>query len=227
MATLRPVRPLESPVPDVASTTALLAFFEYGILALLGVLSIATISIALERGWAIFRRRPAPEAVESALRRSLEADDPAALASLPFPEARILAIGAAYLENGVRAAQFAMGSARLGEQRALERGLAFIGTVGANAPFIGLLGTVVGLLRAFWELAESTGRGSETVIAAIGSALVATAAGLAVAIPAVALYNFLLRAARARLVDADRLGGMLLAAAVDSDDATDPGARRG
>jgi biopolymer transport protein ExbB len=212
-------------LPGTDWTTALLGAFELGILLLLGLLSMATISIALERAWTIFRKRPAPGALEAALQKVVDDGDPAPLAALNLPEARILALGFTYLPNGVGSAQLAMGSARVAEQRSLERGLALIGTVGSNAPFVGLLGTVVGLLRAFWELAASTGRGSEMVIEAIGSALVATAAGLAVAIPAVALYNLLLRGARARLAEADRLGGLMLAS--EADERTDPGARRG
>lgn len=74
------------------------------------------------------------------------------------------------------------------EREGLERGAQFLGTVGANAPFLGLTGTVLGILAAFREMASSGGGGT-TVMTAISGALVATAAGLVVAIPAVVLYN--------------------------------------
>jgi biopolymer transport protein ExbB len=77
------------------------------------------------------------------------------------------------------------------EKRGLEQGLSFLGTVGANAPFLGLTGTVIGILVAFDRFAASGGKGSTEVMVAISQALVATALGLMVAIPAVVFYNML------------------------------------
>ena len=77
------------------------------------------------------------------------------------------------------------------EKRGLEKGLSFLGTVGANAPFLGLTGTVIGILVAFDRFAASGGNGSTGVMVAISQALVATAIGLLVAIPAVVFYNLL------------------------------------
>jgi len=71
----------------------------------------------------------------------------------------------------------------------LEKRLNFLGTIGANAPFIGLLGTVIGIMHAFRELAEK-GQGGEYVMAGISEALVATALGLFVAIPSAVFFNF-------------------------------------
>jgi biopolymer transport protein ExbB len=73
----------------------------------------------------------------------------------------------------------------------LRRRLWVLGTVGATAPFVGLFGTVVGIMHAFRQMAQ-TGQGGFTVVAAgISEALVATAGGIAVAIEAVVIYNFL------------------------------------
>ncbi|MFP6641351.1 MAG: MotA/TolQ/ExbB proton channel family protein [Myxococcota bacterium] len=71
------------------------------------------------------------------------------------------------------------------------RGIWMIGTVGSLAPFVGLFGTVVGIIRAFGDLAGDGGGGFELVAASLSEALIATAAGLAVAIIALALYNYL------------------------------------
>ncbi len=62
--------------------------------------------------------------------------------------------------------------------------------MGSNAPYIGLLGTVLGIMKAFNDLAMSPEAGQQTVMAGISLALVATAAGLFVAIPAVIFYNY-------------------------------------
>jgi len=77
------------------------------------------------------------------------------------------------------------------ERRHLEGGVSFLGTVGANAPFLGLTGTVLGILIAFNKFAQSGGKGGTDVMVAIARALVATALGLIVAIPAVVAYNIL------------------------------------
>jgi len=77
------------------------------------------------------------------------------------------------------------------ERRHLEGGVSFLGTVGANAPFLGLTGTVLGILIAFDKFAQSGGKGGTDVMVAIARALVATALGLIVAIPAVVAYNML------------------------------------
>ncbi|MBI4424295.1 MAG: MotA/TolQ/ExbB proton channel family protein, partial [Elusimicrobia bacterium] len=77
------------------------------------------------------------------------------------------------------------------------RQLPFLGSVGSTAPFIGLFGTVLGVMRAFRDLAGAAGAGPGVVAIGISEALVATAAGLFVAIPAVLGYNyFLVRAER-------------------------------
>jgi biopolymer transport protein ExbB len=73
----------------------------------------------------------------------------------------------------------------------LRRNLWILGTVGATAPFVGLFGTVVGIMHAFRQMAN-TGQGGFAVVAAgISEALVTTAGGIAVAIEAVVIYNFL------------------------------------
>ena len=70
--------------------------------------------------------------------------------------------------------------------------LSFLGTLGSNAPFVGLFGTVLGIIKAFHDLGAVNVKGAavqQTVMAGISEALVATAVGLAVAIPAVVAYN--------------------------------------
>ncbi|MFQ5415830.1 MAG: MotA/TolQ/ExbB proton channel family protein [Gaiellales bacterium] len=72
-----------------------------------------------------------------------------------------------------------------------KRGLWLIGTIGSLAPYVGLFGTVIGIMRAFQEMAEQGAGGFEVVAAGISEALVATAAGLFVAIVALSFYNYL------------------------------------
>ena len=72
----------------------------------------------------------------------------------------------------------------------LDSRLALLGTIANAAPFVGLLGTVLGIIRAFHSIALNTGGGIAAVAGGISEALVSTAAGLAVAIPASMVYNY-------------------------------------
>lgn len=87
------------------------------------------------------------------------------------------------------------------EVQSLKRGLGLLATVGSTAPFIGLLGTTMGIVTAFQQMAASGSGGLGTVSAGIAEALVTTAFGLLVAIPAVMAYNYLQGWVDARAVD--------------------------
>jgi biopolymer transport protein ExbB len=76
------------------------------------------------------------------------------------------------------------------EKPKLERSLGFLATVGSNAPYIGLFGTVLGIMKAFHDMGQAGSGGQGAVMAGISSALIATAAGLMVAIPAVLAFNY-------------------------------------
>jgi biopolymer transport protein ExbB len=92
-----------------------------------------------------------------------------------------------------------------------EKNLAFLGTLGNNAPFVGLLGTVIGIIGAFEQLEVSGGQLTTGLMAEIGEALIATAVGILVALPAVAAYNAFQRAIQVRLNSGDALGRQLIA----------------
>jgi biopolymer transport protein ExbB len=92
-----------------------------------------------------------------------------------------------------------------------EQHLAFLGTLGNNAPFVGLLGTVLGIIGAFHQLDAARGKLTTGLMAEIGEALVATAVGLLVALPAVAAYNAFQRTIQVRINRGDALGRELVA----------------
>lgn len=91
--------------------------------------------------------------------------------------------------GGIENVERALARAATAEITTLENHVSFLGTVGSTAPFIGLFGTVMGILGAFNEIAEKGNATITTVAAPIGNALLATAAGLFAAIPAVVAYN--------------------------------------
>ncbi len=76
---------------------------------------------------------------------------------------------------------------------ALTRNLTFIATVGSNAPYIGLLGTVIGIMLTFYDIGQSGNINVQVIMTGLALALKATAAGLVVALPAIMFYNALLR----------------------------------
>ncbi len=111
--------------------------------------------------------------------------------------ANVAAAGDATVESVARALE--RQAAR--ETQSLKRGLNWLATVGSTAPFVGLLGTVVGIINAFRQMSATGSGGLATVSAGIAEALVTTAFGLLVAIPAVMAYNYLQGWVDARSVD--------------------------
>jgi biopolymer transport protein TolQ len=91
--------------------------------------------------------------------------------------------------GGIENVERALQRASTAELTELESKVSFLGTVGSAAPFVGLFGTVMGILNAFNEIAEKGNATLSTVAAPVGNALFATAAGLFAAIPAVVAYN--------------------------------------
>jgi biopolymer transport protein ExbB len=91
-----------------------------------------------------------------------------------------------------------------------ERNLAILATIGSNAPFIGLFGTVLGIIKAFHDLSQQSATGAQTVTSGVSEALVATAVGLLVAIPAVIAFNVFQRRVKAALVQAEALKSFLI-----------------
>ena len=86
-----------------------------------------------------------------------------------------------------------------------------LNTLGGNAVYIGLFGTVLGVIKAFRDLSLQGGGGAEVVMQGLSEALVATAAGLLVAIPCVVAYNYFQKSIREILADADAMARLLLA----------------
>ena len=99
----------------------------------------------------------------------------------------------------------------LTEKSDLEKFLPVLATISSNAPFIGLLGTVLGIMKAFNDLAVTQNSGQQTVMAGISTALVATAAGLFVAIPASIAFNYFTRKVRSTLTSIESVKDLGLA----------------
>jgi biopolymer transport protein ExbB len=111
----------------------------------------------------------------------------------PGPVAATLKAGLRQVSKGYTPAKEAMERASAKELLDLEHSLAMLATIGSISPFVGLFGTVLGIITAFSSLADAGGAGVAGVSNGIAEALVATAAGLFTAIPATMSYNFFIR----------------------------------
>lgn len=182
---------------------------------LLVLLSIVGLAIILERAYYLFVSRDDVAKLKSDLLAKLRADDVEAartrMRQSRSVEAQVALAGLDAAEEGAESAAQRMDGQTSIARLNMERNLAFLGTVGNNAPFVGLAGTVIGIIRAFHELNESQGQVSAGLMAEVGEALVATLIGLLVALPAVAFFNLFQRIIRARLTRADAMGKEVLA----------------
>ncbi|MFZ6177260.1 MotA/TolQ/ExbB proton channel family protein [Nannocystis pusilla] len=196
------------------------------VLWLLGLLSLVSVALTVER-WLVLRARGGDlRGLAGRVAVLLQAGDRdgalALLAASPSVAAAIAAAGLRLADRGPKAAEYAMQSALALERGQLERGLIFLGTLGNNAPFVGLLGTVIGVIAAFEELGHAapghgggTGAASQVasnaVMSSIAEALVATAVGLLVALPAVAAYNAFQRKITSLCQGSEALTNLVLA----------------
>jgi len=121
--------------------------------------------------------------------------------------------GMAELERGPEAAAEAMQGERARWRRTADRNLIVLGTLGNNVPFVGLFGTVLGVMAAFVELKKNTPAAQEETLDLIAEALSATAFGLMVAIPAVVAFNYFNRRLKVVLTGADECAHQVLSLA--------------
>jgi biopolymer transport protein ExbB len=201
------------------------------VLWLLFALSAGSLAIFLER-WLFFRSK---DDDVRALAAELDAHLSNGSLAQAFEALRPLrSVGAAVARAGLRlaprgpaAAEKGMQSATSAERKMLEARLVYLGTLGNNAPFVGLFGTVIGVILAFEQLGQAAGAAgtgaasqvaSAAVMSAIAEALVATAVGIGVALPAVAAYNYFQRRIATILDDTETLSTLVLAYLVSNTD---------
>ncbi len=189
---------------------------EWVLWLLLG-LSVLSVTVMVERGLSL---RGAAADVEGLGRelvaRLREGDLPGAralLAGQRGPAVAVAAAGVAVFDRGGDAIAETMASAKARVRVELERNLGVLGTLGNNAPFVGLFGTVLGIIKAFADLSRNQTGGASAVMSGISEALVATAVGLMVAIPAVVAYNFFQGRVRQALGRVDGIAHLVLSAA--------------
>lgn len=167
------------------------------VLYLLLAFSMLSITLILERVvyfWT--NREPVARILREGVAAIAQGDLTAARAEGRGPVGRLFQAAAESWSLGPQRLYATLIAQRLQEKAAAERGLVVLGTLGNNAPFIGLFGTVLGIIKAFQDLAVSGSQGPAAVMTGISEALVATAVGIMVAIPAVIAFNLCQRQIR-------------------------------
>jgi biopolymer transport protein ExbB/biopolymer transport protein TolQ len=167
------------------------------VLYLMVLLSVLSIGVMVERAVYFFQHRGDALKLGDQLIERLHGEDrPGAEALLKkslLIEAAVIRRALPWMDGGPAALAEAL-EAEMGRKRKeLEQGMTFLGTLGNNAPFIGLFGTVLGVIQAFHQLGEGNGGQNKAamgnVMGGIAEALIATGVGLVVAIPAVVAFN--------------------------------------
>jgi biopolymer transport protein ExbB len=189
-------------------------------------LSIISVAVMLERAWFYWSLKDDIGKLAGELRDLLRDEDMDGarkrLEASPSAEAAVVVAGLMEADRGPKSAEEAMKGAAALQRMKLERRLIYLGTLGNNAPFIGLFGTVIGIVMAFEALGTGGSMTGATeaaaaaaapleVMTAIAEALVATAVGIGIAIPAVAAYNTFQRQAKTIIANTEALSRVLLA----------------
>ena len=188
------------------------------VLWLLLLLSIISVALIVERCIYFYSHRVDADTLGEQLEQLLQAGDLrgawALVKDSDTIQCEVIAAGLPALKRGATACGEAMLAAKARLRPTLDARLGVLATIGANAPFVGLLGTVLGIVKAAHDLTGggAAGQGDpNAVMAGVFEALVATAVGLFVAIPAVVAFNLLQRRVRNTMMQVDSLAHVVLA----------------
>jgi biopolymer transport protein ExbB/TolQ len=167
---------------------------EWAILSLLLLWSVAGVAVICERIYALWGVLPKSEVFKNRVVEAVERGDLAKAAALcetaNDPLSEVFGRGLRVYGKTPHKTTEAVNSQRTVALAGFKRFLWALGTVGSSAPFVGLFGTVVGILKAFQSMSQAGTGGFKVVSQGIAAALVATAAGLLVAIYAIIAYNY-------------------------------------
>jgi len=157
--------------------------------------SVISLAIILERGWHLHRAKVDTESLFSKVKRYLKEkrlkDALDLCVRTPGPMAKVLAVGIENHENNPQGREMAISRAGSQELRRLGKNLRSLAIIANVTPLLGLLGTVIGMIKAFIKIQELAGRADATVLAGgIWEALITTAAGLMVAIPTICAHQY-------------------------------------
>ncbi|MBN8536353.1 MAG: MotA/TolQ/ExbB proton channel family protein [Deltaproteobacteria bacterium] len=164
------------------------------ILIFMGFLSVLSLAIIIERFFSLNKLSKNSLQIGLKFKEVIETQDTQRVPELAHYdqalEGKALKYGINHItKNSAEGLDELFSSFKTMEKPKLEGNLYILGTIASNAPYIGLLGTVMGIMKAFNDLGNAPGQGNEVVMAGIAHALVSTAIGLGLAIPAVISFN--------------------------------------
>jgi biopolymer transport protein ExbB len=209
---------------DLIKIVQKMNIFAILVASALGLMAVLALSIFVERWWAYFRSRRRSRAFGPTAARLLQANDHAGLLrackdARPSYLTSMLGFGMqTYLKavekpGDVPPVELVRRElARRGDAQSaqLKRGLNILASIGSTAPFVGLLGTVIGIIAAFQGIATEGSGNMSAIAGGISEALVVTAFGLMVAIPSVLIFNYLTGKADGILLALDQARGELV-----------------
>lgn len=184
------------------------------VLYLLLLSSVLSLAVVLQKAWYFYRNRINWDEFSEMLSSFLNRGD--TIAAMEYakrhsnPAARTVLTGLKNMDKGPAAVEEVLIGKRIAEKFGMESRLVILGTLGNNAPFIGLFGTVLGIIKAFHDLSVAQNPNPSVVMSGVSEALVATAVGLIVAIPAVIAYNYFQRRVKEFVTQMDAASKMLL-----------------
>jgi biopolymer transport protein ExbB/TolQ len=204
-----------SPEGLVQKLLSLPVFRSEWVLWLLLGLSLLSVAVMVER-WIFYRRRKIDfDSLREEFIKDLDKGDFEAAAKLLAKtnslETNVVLAGLRGYAKGPESVEDLLTGALAREKSFYERRLAILATLASNSPYIGLFGTVLGIVRAFKDLSKDMAAASTGVMAGIAEALVATAIGLLVAIPAVVAYNVFKGMVKDAVTNTEALSRILLA----------------
>ncbi|MFW6278473.1 MAG: MotA/TolQ/ExbB proton channel family protein [Halorhodospira sp.] len=178
--------------------------------------SVLALAIIVERAWSLRQRRILPDPLRGRARRLVQQPrlEPYHLDALreSSPLGRMLAAGLAQRHHGRAAMAEAIEDVGRHEAHRLERYLNTLGTIAAITPLLGLLGTVIGMIKVFGAISDDGLGDMEALSGGIAEALLTTASGLTVAIPALMAYRYLRGLVEQRVVEMEQEALLLLEA---------------
>ena len=198
---------------------------EWVLWLLLG-LSLMSVAVMVER-WLFYRKRKLDfEPLKDDFTKTLDKGDFDAAAKLLAKydalETNVTLAGLRGYEKGPESVEELIAGAMSRGKVEYERRLSILATLASNAPYIGLFGTVLGIVRSFKEMSKDIANASSGVMAGIAEALVATAVGLLVALPAVVAFNIFQGRIRRTMGRIDTLAHMILTGSRDVEQANQP-----
>ena len=204
-----------SPEGLVQKLLSLPVFRSEWVLWLLLGLSLLSVAVMVER-WIFYRRRKVDfESLREEFTKDLDKGDFEAAAKLlgktDSLETNVVLAGLRGYSKGPESVEDLLTGAMSREKSLYERRLPILATLASNSPYIGLFGTVLGIVRSFKEMSKDIASASSGVMAGIAEALVATAIGLLVAIPAVVAYNVFKGMVKDAVTNTESLSRILLA----------------